>query len=31
MDKIDYAILSCLKKNARMKASDISKEINLSV
>ncbi len=31
LDKTDYAILSCLKKNARMKASDIAKEINLSV
>ncbi len=31
MDKIDLEILSCLKENARMKASDISKKINLSV
>lgn len=31
MDKIDREILSCLKENARMKASDISKKINLSV
>ena len=31
MDKIDLEILSCLKENARMKASDISKKINLSL
>ena len=31
MDKIDIEILACLKENARMKASDISKRINLSV
>lgn len=31
MDKIDLEILACLKENARMKASDISKKINLSV
>ena len=31
MDKIDLEILACLKDNARMKASDISKKINLSV
>lgn len=31
MDTLDYTILSLLKKNARMKASDISKEIHLSV
>lgn len=31
LDKTDYAILKCLKENARMKASDIGKRINLSV
>ena len=31
MDKIDLEILSCLKENARMKSSDISKKINLSL
>lgn len=31
MDKIDHQILSYLKENARIKASDISKNINLSV
>ncbi|MBE5934005.1 MAG: Lrp/AsnC family transcriptional regulator [Lachnospiraceae bacterium] len=31
MDKIDYRILGCLKKNARLTASAISDEINLSV
>ncbi len=31
MDKIDYKILSCLKRNARLTASAISDEINLSV
>ncbi len=31
MDQLDLDILECLKQNARMKASDISKQINLSV
>lgn len=31
MDIMDYKILQCLKSNARNKASDISKEIHLSV
>ncbi len=31
MDKIDIKILNCLKKNARLTASAISDEINLSV
>ena len=31
MDNMDYKILKCLKLNARNKASDISKEIHLSV
>ncbi len=31
MDKIDYKILSCLKRNARLTASAISDEISLSV
>ena len=31
MDSIDYRILSCLKENARQKASAISSMINLSV
>lgn len=31
MDKTDLKILSCLQKNARVKASEISKEIGLSV
>ena len=31
MDEVDLRILSFLKENARMKASDISKEINFSV
>ena len=31
MDIMDYKILKCLKENARNKASDISKEIHLSV
>jgi Lrp/AsnC family leucine-responsive transcriptional regulator len=31
MDKVDMKILKCLKKNARLTASSISEEINLSV
>ena len=31
MDNLDYKILECLKINARIKASQISKEIHLSV
>ena len=31
MDNLDYKILECLKSNARIKASQISKEIHLSV
>lgn len=31
MDNIDYRILKCLKENARLTASAISEEINLSV
>ncbi|MBQ7153733.1 MAG: Lrp/AsnC family transcriptional regulator [Clostridia bacterium] len=31
MDSVDLKILRCLQKNARMKASAISEEINLSV
>ncbi|MGN1031424.1 MAG: Lrp/AsnC family transcriptional regulator [Butyricicoccaceae bacterium] len=31
MDKIDLQLLKCLQKNARAKASDISRQINLSV
>lgn len=31
MDSLDYQILNILKENARKKASDISKEIHLSV
>ena len=31
MDKLDYAILSCLKENSREKASIISEKVNLSV
>ena len=31
MDKVDLLIISYLKENARMKASDISKEINYSI
>ena len=31
MDAMDIKILDCLKKNAREKASDISKEIHLAV
>lgn len=31
MDYMDYRILECLKSNARIKASAISKEIHLSV
>ena len=31
MDQVDLDILDCLKTNARMKASDISKRVNLSV
>lgn len=31
MDKIDIRILNCLKRNARLTASAISEEINLSV
>ncbi|MCR3760170.1 Lrp/AsnC family transcriptional regulator [Clostridium felsineum] len=31
MDHMDYRILECLKRNARMSASAISKEIHLSV
>ena len=31
MDKIDIQLLRCLQKNSRAKASDISRQINLSV
>lgn len=31
MDRIDYRILECLKKNARMTTSEIGKSINMSV
>lgn len=31
MDRIDYQILKCLKKNSRMKVSAIAQSINLSV
>ena len=31
LDSVDYAILKCLKDNARMTASEIGKKINLSV
>ena len=31
MDQIDYAILNILKQNARETASNISKEVHLSV
>ena len=31
LDSVDYAILSCLKENARMTSSEIGKKINLSV
>ena len=31
MDELDYTILSCLKENARMTSSEISKRVNLSV
>lgn len=31
LDAADYAILNCLKENARMTASEIGKKINLSV
>ena len=31
MDHLDYEILKNLKENARMKASDISKAVHLSV
>lgn len=31
MDKIDYRILECLKKNARMTTSEIGKSISMSV
>lgn len=31
MDRLDYIILNLLKQNARIKASEISKEIHLSV
>ena len=31
MDSLDLKILSCLKNNARAKASQISEEVNLSV
>ena len=31
MDKIDYRILECLKKNARMSTSAIGETINMSV
>ena len=31
LDSVDYAILGCLKENARMSASEIGKKINLSV
>ena len=31
MDKLDYEILECLKRNSREKASAISRQINLSV
>ncbi len=30
-DSVDYAILNCLKENARMTSSEIGKKINLSV
>ncbi len=31
LDSVDYAILKCLKENARMTSSEIGKKINLSV
>ncbi|MBR5535722.1 MAG: Lrp/AsnC family transcriptional regulator [Clostridia bacterium] len=31
LDGVDYAILNCLKQNARMTSSEIGKKINLSV
>lgn len=31
LDSVDYAILNCLKENARMTSSEIGKKINLSV
>lgn len=31
LDAVDYAILNCLKENARMTSSEIGKKINLSV
>ena len=31
MDRIDYRILECLKKNARMSTSAIGEHINMSV
>ncbi|HIR28933.1 MAG TPA: AsnC family transcriptional regulator, partial [Candidatus Choladousia intestinigallinarum] len=31
MDALDYKILAALKKNARIKASDLAREIHLSV
>ena len=31
LDNVDYAILNCLKENARMTSSEIGKKINLSV
>lgn len=31
LDGVDYAILNCLKENARMTSSEIGKKINLSV
>ena len=31
LDNVDYAILNCLRENARMTSSEIGKKINLSV
>ena len=31
MDALDYRIVAALKKNARIKASDLAREIHLSV
>lgn len=31
LDSVDYAVLECLKENARMTSSEIGKKINLSV
>ena len=31
LDNVDFAILNCLKENARMTSSEIGKKINLSV